>query len=143
MSYREPLPKPERGRNFFSPLCATKTEAVDQEWPSVDSLRPKVPKAKTLKESEEPDIPPLVQRPPLPDATRNYDWFSFPTYSEMLQRRLYGLDQSVEDERGYPEDLLRFRREKAEEYKLGASIETADFDERLMKATSLINKSEL
>ena len=124
-TYREPIPKPERGRSFFSPLCGPKTEQVDEEWPAVDSM---IVQDDRGNGNGHYRIPPVDMPQQLPDANRNYDWFSFPTYSEMLQRRVYIPGHKIiEHECGYPEDLLRFRKEKDEELKLASSIQNAEF----------------
>lgn len=121
-SYRESLVAPERGREFMSPLCGEPIPAQFSE-----SMLP--PRKESQKESVIPESKgPRPTVVPLSEST--HEWFKFPTYSHMLQHRVYEAGSPIiENEAGYPEELLRFREEKAKEFQMASAIQTGDYNE--------------
>lgn len=133
-SYREPMQPQNRGRTFFSPLCAPLNGSPLEE-PMVGNTGTieVAPIKKEITSTGLMSTPAAFE--PIPDAKRDFDWGTFPTYSEMIHRRVYiPGHQMVESEAGYSPDLLKFREEKAEEYALGASIELEDYSNKRTRA---------
>ena len=118
-SYRESLVTPERGRQFMSPLCGEPMPTQFSESMLTDRSATVLPE-NNAKQS--------AMTNPLPNPTN--EWFKFPSYSHMLAHRIYEAGSPiVENEAGYPDELLTFRKEKAAEYKMACAIQTGDFNE--------------